>query len=176
MVYLKTSEEEYNVEEENKIRLQKRAIRRSRIVAIILGSAGMISIGLGILALVQRQDALNAKGEAEKQKEIATAQADNAQKQRTLAQENAMQALIQKDSADIQRQLAERQTIIAKNNLVEVLTGNAVLHNKSLLKHKNSKNSLKLMPLVHRNSRRLPRRRVRMLNADGCSPLPSRWL
>ena len=132
MVYLKTSEEEYNAEEENKIRLQKRAIRRSRIVALILGSAGMISIGLGILALVQRQDALNAKGEAEKQKEIATAQADTAQKQRTLAQENAMQALVQKDSADIQRQLAERQTIIAKNNLVEADRQRSIAQQKSI--------------------------------------------
>ncbi|MGE0077204.1 MAG: hypothetical protein AB7S48_05010 [Bacteroidales bacterium] len=131
MVYLKTSEEEYNAEEENKIRLQKRAIRRSRIVALILGTAGMISIGLGILALVQRQDALNAKSDAEKQKEIATAQADTAQLQRVLAQENATQALIQKDSADIQRQLAERQTIIAQSNLNEANRQRSIAQQKS---------------------------------------------
>ena len=131
MVYLKTSEDEYNAEEENKIRLQKRAIRRSRIVALILGTAAIISIGLGILALVQRQDALKAQGEAEKQKEIATNQADEAQKQRTLAQSNAQQALIQKDSADIQRKVAEHQTIIAKRNLQEADKQRQIAQQKS---------------------------------------------
>jgi len=119
MVYLKTSEEEYIAEEENKIRLQKRAIRRSKIVALILGTAALISIGLGILALVQRQDALSAKNEAEVQKENATQKAIEAQEQRVIAQENEKLATIQKDSAEYQRQIAVQQTIAAKRNLEE---------------------------------------------------------
>jgi WD40 repeat protein len=79
----------------------------------------MISIGLGILALVQRQDALKAQVEAVKQKEIATQQADEAKIQREKALENEKLATVQKDSAEIQRKLAEQQTIIAKNNLQE---------------------------------------------------------
>jgi hypothetical protein len=103
MVYLKTSEEEYVAEEENKIRLQKRAIRRSRIVAVVLGTAAIISIGLGILALVQRQDALKAQEEAVAQKEIATKNAEEAQTERERALDNERLATIQKDSAEIQR-------------------------------------------------------------------------
>lgn len=167
LVYLKTSEEEYIAEEENKIRLQKRAIRRSRIVALILGTAGMISIGLGILALVQRQDALNAQAEAEKQREIATAQADTAQLQKALAQENAKQALIQKDSADIQRQLAERQTIIAKNNLIEADRQRSIAQQKSIeaqeqqkLAEKNAARAQEQQKIAEQASKDAERRRM----------------
>jgi hypothetical protein len=132
MVYLRTSEEEYIAEEENKIRLQKRALRRSRIVALILGTAGMISIGLGILALVQRQDAINAQNEALKQKEIADQQADEAKRQKALADSSAIQALIQKDSADIQRRLAEQQTIIARRNQLESERQRGIAQQKSI--------------------------------------------
>ena len=42
MVYLDTSQMEFQAEEENKVRLQKRALRRTRIFAMILGSAAII--------------------------------------------------------------------------------------------------------------------------------------
>jgi len=131
MVYLKTSEEEYIAEEENKIRLQKRAIRRSRIVAVVLGTAAIISIGLGILALVQRQDALKAQEEAVAQKEIATKNAEEAQTARERALENERLATIQKDSAEIQRKLAVQQTIIANRNLQEADRQRAIALQKS---------------------------------------------
>lgn len=167
MVYLKTSEDEYIAEEENKIRLQRRAIRRSRIVALVLGTAALISIGLGILALVQRQDAISAQTEAEKQKEIATAQADSAQRQRTLAQENARQALIQKDSAEIQRKLAEHQTIIAKNNLAEADKQRNIAQQKSVeaqeqqkLAEQNATKALSEQKRAEQASRDAERRRM----------------
>lgn len=119
MVYLRTSEEEYIAEEENKIRLQKRALRRSRIVALILGSAGMVSIGLGILALIQRQDALQAGNEAIEQRAIAVQQAEEAERQRLLAEQNEQEALAQKELADGSRQVAEQQRMIALQNLNE---------------------------------------------------------
>ncbi len=132
MVYLQTSEEEYIAEEENKVRLQKRAIRRSKIVALVLGTAALISIGLGILALVQRQDALSAKTDAEKQKEIATEQAIEAKKQRELALQNEKLAMVQKDSAEIQRRLAVQQTLVAQYNLSEADRQRAIATNKSI--------------------------------------------
>lgn len=119
MVYLRTSEEEYIAEEENKIRLQKRALRRSRIVAVILGTAGMISIGLGILALIQRQDALKAQTEALEQKDIAEQQRVEAEAQRLLADENAELARQQQEAAEKSQQEAERQSQIALRNLNE---------------------------------------------------------
>lgn len=135
MVYLKTSEEEYIAEEENKIRLQKRALRRSRIVALILGTAGMISIALGILALMQRQDALKSqtlavknaeranKSAAEALREKATADSARvvATEQSKVAEERRIEADLQRKSAVLseadaqkQRAKAQEQTIIAQ--------------------------------------------------------------
>ncbi|MFP4555851.1 MAG: hypothetical protein ACLFNU_03175 [Bacteroidales bacterium] len=119
MVYLKTSEEEYIAEEENKIRLQKRALRRSRIVALILGTAGMISIGLGILALIQRQDAIQASNRAIEQEQIAINQAELAEQQRILAEESEKEAREQRDQAEENRKQAEEQRLIAQRNLNE---------------------------------------------------------
>ncbi len=119
MVYLRTSEEEYIAEEENKVRLQKRALRRSRIVALILGTAGMISIGLGILALIQRQDAIKESNRANEQEQIAIKQAEEAERQRLLAEQSEQEAREQRDQAEESRKLADEQRLIAQRNLNE---------------------------------------------------------
>ena len=54
MVYLRTSEKEFLEEEENKIRLQKRQMRRTRIIALIPGIAAIISVGFMLFAFVQK--------------------------------------------------------------------------------------------------------------------------
>jgi WD40 repeat protein len=114
MVYLKTSEEEYYAEEENKLRLQKRALRRSRIVALILGSAGMISIGLGILALIQRQDALKSQELAVKQSQIAQEKAKEAELAKITADSSARVAKYQESIAvqETQKATVERQKAV----------------------------------------------------------------
>ena len=119
MVYLKTSEEEYIAEEENKLRLQKRALRRSRIVALILGSAGMISIGLGILALIQRQDALKSQSKAVEQEKIAVANAKRAEIEKIKADSSANVATIQKNLAEQEKQRADLEKQNAINNADE---------------------------------------------------------
>ena len=126
IVYLRTSEEEYIAEEENKIRLQKRALRRSRIVALILGTAGMISIGLGILALIQRQDAIKwgeeavkAGEEAIEQRAKAVEQAELAEKQRVIAEQKEEEAREQQKLAEESQKRAEQQRLIALRNLEE---------------------------------------------------------
>lgn len=132
MVYLKTSEDEYQAEEENKIRLQKRAIQRSRIVALILGTAGMISIALGILALIQRQDAIVASNKAIEQEKVAVLQKEEADKQRILAQESEKDALTQKELAEQNRKAAEKQKGIAESNLKEADRQRTIAQQKSI--------------------------------------------
>jgi hypothetical protein len=119
MVYLQTSEDEYIAEEENKIRLQKRAIRRSRIVALVLGTAAIISIGLGILALIQRQDALKESNRANEQEKIAVREAEEARIQRTIAEERQKEADAQKELAFKNQAEAEYQQGVALKNLGE---------------------------------------------------------
>ncbi len=132
MVYLRTSEEEYIAEEENKIRLQKRAIRRSRIVALVLGTAGLIAIGLGILALIQRQDALKAQNEAVEAQKDAIKQKDLADEQRKLAQDKEKEALEQKELADKNFKEAEVARQNALRNLNEADRQRKIATQKSI--------------------------------------------
>jgi len=128
MVYLHTSEKAYLDEEEAKIRLQKRQIRRTRIVAMILGGAAIISGGFMLFAFVQKiaadkatvQAEINAN-EAKRQEQFAQIQKDSALIARALADSSAIaarkseaEALIQKDNAQNQQTLAERNAALAK--------------------------------------------------------------
>jgi hypothetical protein len=119
IVYLKTSEEEYIAEEENKIRLQKRALRRSRIVAVVLGTAGMISIGLGLLAFIQKQGALKSEARALEQEKIAKENANRAEIQRAKADSSKNYALSQQKIAEEQKQLADQEKLNAERNANE---------------------------------------------------------
>jgi energy-coupling factor transporter ATP-binding protein EcfA2 len=125
MVYLKTSEKEYLAEEENKIKLQKKQLRRSKIVAMILGTASIISVGFMLFAFVKKIDADNQRLEAEKQRNEASVQRTLAVDNATLANQNAEQARIEKENADSQRviavtneQEATKQRRIADENAV----------------------------------------------------------
>ncbi|MEE4115197.1 MAG: hypothetical protein V2I37_03460 [Marinilabiliaceae bacterium] len=128
MVYLETSEKEYRAEEENKIKAQKRQLRRSRITAIILGTAAIISVLFMLYAFVQQIEAENQKrvADAEKQRaEIEKEKADSsaqvarrneqlANTQTELAIKNQEQAEYNAAVADTQRIRAESEELKAK--------------------------------------------------------------
>jgi WD40 repeat protein len=105
MVYLRTSEKEYLAEEENKIMLQKRQIRRVKIVAMVVGGAAILSLGFMLFAFIQKIAADNQRKEAERQKIEAETQKSNAVKQQTLA--------------EIARKAADSSAIVATNNEAE---------------------------------------------------------
>jgi WD40 repeat protein len=126
MVYLRTSEKEYLAEEENKIRLQKKQLRRSKIVAMILGTAAIISVGFMLFAFVKKIDADNQRLEAEKQKNEASTQRTLAEENATKANQSAEEARKEKENADAQRviavtkeQEAQVQRTIAEQKSVE---------------------------------------------------------
>ena len=128
MVYLRTSEKEYLDEEEAKIRLQKRQIRRTKIVAMVLGTAATISLGFMLFAFVQKIAADRASklaetnaAEAKRQQQYAIIQADSAQQARVradmnanTAKQNEAEALRQKENAFRQQTLAEQNATLAK--------------------------------------------------------------
>ncbi|MCX6333903.1 MAG: High-affnity carbon uptake protein Hat/HatR [Bacteroidia bacterium] len=123
MVYLRTSEKEYLDEEESKIRLQKRQIRRTKIIAMILGTAAIISGGFMLFAFVQKiaadkatQQAEYNFNEAELQKQYAIVQKDSAQIARERADSNAFVAELRRKEANDQRLVAEYQKTRAINN------------------------------------------------------------
>jgi len=111
MVYLRTSEKEYLDEEESKIRLQKRQMKRAKIVAMILGTAAIISLGFMLFAFVQKIAADRATllaEERQKQEEI----------QRQLAVENEKRA-------NEQKALADSSANVAKLNEAEAIAQKA---------------------------------------------------
>ena len=128
MVYLRTSEKEYLAEEENKIRLQKRQIKRARIIAMILGTAAIISVGFMLFAFVQkiaadratvlaerrRQETEVQRQKADSSSKVAIKQKKLADSSAVVAQQNAVIAIQQKDSAEVQRRLAVRNSIEAQ--------------------------------------------------------------
>jgi hypothetical protein len=102
MVYLRTSEKEYLDEEESKIRLQKRQIRRTKIVAMILGVAAIISALFMLFAFIQKIAADNATLEAEKNARNEQIQRENAETATAYANE-------QKNQADASKLFAEKK-------------------------------------------------------------------
>jgi WD40 repeat protein len=129
MAYLRTSEKEYLDEEESKIRLQKRQIRRTKIIAIILGTAAFISMGFMLFAFVQKIAADRATTLAEtrqKQEEIQRQRAEterkNAEYQKELADSSANIAKIREQEAIVQKNIANVQTTLAVKNANEART------------------------------------------------------
>jgi hypothetical protein len=106
MVYLRTSEQTFLEEEENKIRLQKRQIRRRNIVTVILAIATLISMGFMLYAFVQ-------KIAADRQTQLAIEAQKNETLQRTLAQENEKLANDRKVEADTNALRAEKSAALA---------------------------------------------------------------
>jgi WD40 repeat protein len=126
MVYLRTSEKEFLDEEESKIRLQKRQMRRTRIVAMILGTAAIISIGFMLFAFVQkiaadRQKILAEKNaiEAKKQEQIAIVQSDSANRASIRAAQSAEIAKLNESEALKQREIAFTEQERAERNALE---------------------------------------------------------
>jgi len=121
MVFLETSQSEYQLEEENKIKQQKRALVRTRIFAIVLGSASIISLFFMIDSFLAKQEAEDQKIKAEQQTEIATSerskaeeQSKIAEEQKQLAQQKEQEALTQKELADKEKRNAQASALEAK--------------------------------------------------------------
>ena len=114
MVYLETSEKEYQAEEENKIRMQKRAIRRTRITAMIMGAAAILSLGFMLWAFIQQ-------AEAEKQRSIALDREKEANEQRTIAETKTVEAEVSADLALQREKEATREKEIADSAKIVAL-------------------------------------------------------
>jgi WD40 repeat protein len=128
MVYLETSEKEFIAEEENKIRMQKRALRRTKITALVLGAAAILSLGFMLWAFIQQAEAEKQrivaderKIEADEQRAIAEDKTVEAEKSADLALLREKEATREKeiaDSAKIVAQISEQEATIQRNKAV----------------------------------------------------------
>lgn len=122
MVFLNTSAKEYELEEQNKIRLQKKALRRTRLFAIVLGAVTIFALCGLVFAVIQKQKAdqiaiqqEKAKKEAQEARAEALMQAEEAKKQREVALLATQEAEEQRANAEAQATEAEKQRQIAEN-------------------------------------------------------------
>jgi WD40 repeat protein len=128
MVYLRTSERKYIEEEANKIRLQKKRIRRIKIIATGLGIAVLISVGY-LIRTIERKVAADKVSnfavtrmvQALKDQERADSSSVAAIEQRELADSIARIASLKAEEARIQRGLAESRMLNAERDAAEAL-------------------------------------------------------
>ena len=112
IVFLDTSRITYEAEQRNQEMLQKRLLKRTRAVAVILGVAAVISILFFVYAFTQ-------SNEAQRQTQIALAERNEAQRQRDIAEEATIQAQKNEREAQRQREIAEKQRQRAEDALIE---------------------------------------------------------
>ena len=139
IVFLDTSRITFEAEQKNQEMLQKRLLKRAKIVAVVLGIAAVISILFLVFAFIQKQkaddNAARALIEQEKaieQKNIADDNLKEAIKQKGIADDRFIQlskrelelkealkeAQIARDNAILQERIAKEQTQIATEQKV----------------------------------------------------------
>ena len=107
MVYLRTSEKASLEEEQNKIRLQKRNIKRTRLISGIFGIAVLIALGLVLFVYSLKS---------------------SAERQSILAEEQKVQAFKEKSIAD------SFAVIVARHNIVSDSTASAAVREAAAIK------------------------------------------
>ncbi len=144
MVFLDTSKETYEAEERNKILQQKRALKRSRIIAIVLGSAAVVALFLTLWAFQLKAEAdkqtiaaTEAKEAALESEKIAKEKEAEALEQKALAEAAKKEAVAAAEEAKKQQKLAEeakaeadRQTIAANKAKENALISEKIAQEK----------------------------------------------
>jgi len=152
MVFVDTSKMAYDSEQRNQELLQRKRLRRARFVALLLGSAAVITLIFFIfgviqtnqakqnleLAMVEQQKAReeqaiaeNERQEAEQQRMIAKANADTAQLNFLEAEAQRQRAILNAMEAENQRMRAERQAELAKEARDQALANQQFAERKS---------------------------------------------
>ena len=140
VVFLDTSRITYEAEQKNQEMLQKRLLRRAKVVALILGFAAVVAVLFliggyaqyieankqrniaemeSVEAQKQRDEATRQKEIAEQQRELAEMAQKRAEDNEKLAKDALIQARIQREIAEKNAQIAAVQTNIAEEKRVE---------------------------------------------------------
>ncbi|MEX0981201.1 MAG: hypothetical protein WD577_09400 [Bacteroidales bacterium] len=121
MVFLDTSDAEFKKEEENKIRLQKRRLKVTRMFSLVLGGIAVIAMGLFLWTRDLQSQAEARRLEAEEQTLLAEQSAEEAMRQeaaalaaRDTADVERERAVLASDLAEQRRQEAEEATTLAR--------------------------------------------------------------
>ncbi len=156
MVYLRTSEKEYQDEEKRKLRLQSNKIKRSRIFTILFGTATIIALGLMITALIQKLSADRQKEFAETRQYIAEKDMRRADSVTTAAiirlqqsESGALMARIDAEEALRQKDLIQTRLFVARRDADSVRKAFTEADQKiaEVTEEKNSANRFRMISL-----------------------------
>ncbi|MFC2104647.1 hypothetical protein ACFLS4_04765, partial [Bacteroidota bacterium] len=144
-VYLETSDKVFKAEEENKVKLQKRQLRRSKIFAIVLGSAAIVAMGLTVYSQMLKTEAVRQEQEASRQKVIA-------EEQTVIAKDKEQEAIEQKGIAEEQKGIAQEQTVIAQEKEQEAVEQKGIAEEQTQLAVQREKEATEQRTLAEQNA------------------------
>ncbi|OFY95095.1 MAG: hypothetical protein A2491_18700, partial [Bacteroidetes bacterium RIFOXYC12_FULL_35_7] len=128
IAYMDASQKDYEAEELNKKRLQRRALRRSRVTALVLGAAAVLSLGFMLYSQIMKSEAdkqrllaIEQKKEAERQTKFANYQTEKALADKLMASQKSIEANIQESLAKQEKINAELQRAKAEESANEAL-------------------------------------------------------
>jgi WD40 repeat protein/energy-coupling factor transporter ATP-binding protein EcfA2 len=169
LVFLDTSDQEYKKEEEHKIRLQKRQLQRTRIFALVLGSAAIVALGLTIYSQFQRAEATKQTNIAKEQRKKAEDNAAEATRQQKIAEEQSAKAIkeqsiaeAQSDTAKQQRKLALINADSASRAALRAMTNERIANEQKLIANANADSARRSSEIA--NTQRKNALRLRMLS------------
>jgi hypothetical protein len=126
MVFLEASEKRYNAEERNKVKVQKRVLRRTRRLAVSAVFIALIFFSMMFYANVQKREAEKQRLMAEENRrqaatnaQLAEQRAEEAEMYRELAEQAAVSEEDKRKLAEIEREQAELQRLIAMQEATE---------------------------------------------------------
>lgn len=131
MLYLDYSKKERDLYLERRERERRRQLRRTRWLAVILGSAAAAMLALGLVAYTQMLEAEQNALEAERATRMSETAAATAQRQRELADEARREALENAERAALQAERAERSSNLARENERRALTNEELARQRS---------------------------------------------
>jgi len=159
MVFLDKSEEVFKKEEENKIRLQKRRLRVTRIFSLVLGGIAVVGMGLYLYTRVLKTQADAGRIEAEKQRNLAEQSAEQARQ----AQADALQA---KNQADTARQRAEDALKLAEERRLQAVEASMLAVRRQKQADQSAKEALEAKELAQANANLAEEQRVIAVKAS----------
>jgi WD40 repeat protein/energy-coupling factor transporter ATP-binding protein EcfA2 len=126
IVFLDTSRITYEAEQKNQEMLQKRLLKRTKVVAVVLGIAAVISVLFFVYAITQSI-------EAHRQAEFANVEKTEAQKQRDIAQSEKEEAQKQRERAEMQEAIAKKSEARMKEALLDAENQKLIAETQSLI-------------------------------------------
>jgi hypothetical protein len=117
IVFLDTSRITFEAELKNQEMLQRRMLRRARIVSIILGIALLFSIGLFFYGLINKFQAEKEKEFAQQETKKAIAARKDAEKQRSIAQAETKK--VQQKEEELRLSVIKLETALTETRLAK---------------------------------------------------------